>query len=47
VYFVAPGTSNVILSTNTMSFSSGQVRTVVALDGETGGITTSQLADLN
>jgi len=47
VYFVAPGTSNVILSTNTISFSSGQVRTVVALDGETGGITTSQLADLN
>lgn len=47
VYFVTPGTSNVILSTGTLSFSSGQVRTVVVLDGETGGITTSQLADLN
>ncbi|HKR84209.1 MAG TPA: DUF4397 domain-containing protein [Terriglobales bacterium] len=47
VYFVTPGTSNVILNTNALSFSSGQVRTVVVLDGETGGITTSQLADLN
>jgi uncharacterized protein DUF4397 len=47
VYFVTPGTSHVILNTNALSFSSGQVRTVVVLDGQTGGITTSQLADLN
>jgi hypothetical protein len=47
VYFVTPGTSNVILSTSALSFSSGQVRTVAVLDGQTGGITTSVLADLN
>jgi len=47
VYFTAPGTSNILLSTSALSFSSGQVRTVVVLDGQTGGITTSVLADVN
>ena len=47
VFFTTPGTSNVILSTSALSFSSGQVRTVVVLDGQTGGITTSVLADVN
>lgn len=47
VYFTTPGTTNVILSTSALSLSSGQIRTFVALDGQTGGITTSALADLN
>ena len=47
VYFTTPGTTNIILSTTALSFSSGQVRTVVVLDGQTGGITTSVLADVD
>jgi hypothetical protein len=47
VYFTTPGTTSVILNTTALSFSSGQVRTVVVLDGQTGGITTSVLADVN
>jgi hypothetical protein len=47
IFFTQPGTQNVLLSTNTLSFASGQVRTVVALDGQTGGVTTSVLADVN
>ena len=47
VYFTTPGTTNVLLSTGTLTFSSGQVRTVVAMDGQTGGDTTTVLADLN
>jgi hypothetical protein len=47
VYFTTPGTTNIILSTNALAFSSGQVRSVVVLDGQTGGITTSVLADVN
>lgn len=47
VYFTTPGTTNVLLSTGTLTLSSGQVRTVVAMDGQTGGDTTTVLADLN
>lgn len=47
VYFTQPGTTNVLLSTGTLSLSSAQVRTVVAMDGQTGGVTTTVLADLN
>ena len=47
VYFTSPGTTNIVLNTTALSFSSGQVRTVVVLDGQTGGITTSVLADVN
>jgi len=47
VYFTEPGTTNIILSTSALSFSSGQIRTVVVLNGQTGGITTSVLADVN
>ena len=47
VYFTTPGTANVILTVGAFSFSSGQVRTVVVLDGQTGGITSSVLADVN
>lgn len=47
VYFTTPGTTNVLLSTGTLTLSSGQVRTVVAIDGQTGGDTTTVLPDLN
>ncbi len=47
VYFTTPGTTNVLLATGTLTLSSGQVRTVAALDGQAGGVTTSVLADLN
>ena len=47
VYFTTPGTTNVVLSTGALSLSGGQIRTVVALDGQSGGVTTSVLADLN
>jgi len=47
VLFTFPGTTSVELSTSSLSFTSGQVRTVVVLDGQTGGVTTSVLADLN
>ena len=47
IYFTTPGTTNVLLSTGTLTLSSGQVRTVVAMDGQTGGDTTNMLADLN
>lgn len=47
IYFTTPGTTNVLLSTGTLTLSSGQVRTVVAMDGQTGGDTTTVLADLN
>ena len=47
VYFTTPGTTSVLLTTGTLSLSSGQVRTVVAINGQAGGVTTSVLADLN
>ena len=47
VFFTTPGTANVVLSTGSFSFTSGQVRTVVALDGQTGGVTSVVLADVN
>ncbi len=47
ILFTFPGTTSVELSTNSLPFTSGQVRTVVVLDGQTGGVTTSVLSDLN
>lgn len=47
VYFTTPGTTNVLLSTGTLTLASGQVRTVAAIDGQSGGVTTTVLADLN
>jgi len=46
VEFAQAGSKNVILATNPSSFSSGQVRTVVSLDGN-GVFTTAVLSDLN
>ncbi len=47
VIFTSPGTTNIIFSTGSLQFASGQVRSVVSLDGQTGGITNSVLADFN
>jgi hypothetical protein len=47
VYFTTPGTTNVVLATGTLTLSSGQVRTVVAMDGQAGGVMSPVLADLN
>lgn len=47
VIFTQPGQKFAAISTSPLSFSSGQVRTVLGLDGQTGGFTTSVLADVN
>jgi Domain of unknown function (DUF4397) len=47
VIFTLPATKAVLLSTTSLSFTSGQVRTVIALDGQSGGLTTSVITDLN
>ncbi len=47
VIFTFPGTTSTKFSSSAMSFSSGQVRTIVALDGQSGGITASVLSDAN
>lgn len=49
IIFTQPGNTFAEYSTSAQSFSSGQVRTVVVLDGQvgTGGFTSSVLADLN
>lgn len=46
VEFAQAGSKNVILATNSASFSSGQIRTVVSLDGN-GVFSTAVLSDLN
>ncbi len=47
IEFTQSGSKNVIVSTTSTSFSAGQIRTVVSLDGSGGGFTTSVLSDLN
>ena len=47
VEFAPAGSKNVVINSNALSFSAGQIRTVVALDNPTGGFTTAVLADLN
>lgn len=47
VIFVVPGSKSEVFSTTDLSLSSGQVRTVVGLNGLGGGYTTSVLSDLN
>lgn len=47
VIFTLPGQKFAVISSNGQSFSSGQIRTVVGMDGQGGGYTTSVLADLN
>ena len=47
VFFTQPGTTFAYLSTGPISFTSGQVRTVVALNSLGGGFTSVTLADSN
>jgi len=47
VIFTQPGQQFPELSTSSLSFSAGQVRTAVALDAQGGGFTTAILSDLN
>lgn len=47
VIFTQPGQKFPVISTSPLSFTSGQVRTVLGLNGLTGGFTTSVLADAN
>lgn len=47
VIFTQPGQKIPIISSSPLSFSAGQVRSVMGLDGQNGGFTTAVLADLN
>jgi Domain of unknown function (DUF4397) len=47
VYFTATGQKQAYVDSGPLSFSSGQVRTVVGLDGSAGGYTSAVLSDLN
>ena len=47
VEFAQAGSKNVLINSNAVSFSAGQIRTVVALDNPSGGYTTAVLSDLN
>jgi len=47
VTFTLPGQKFPLISTSAMSFNAGSVRTVVALDGLSGGFSTAVLSDLN
>jgi hypothetical protein len=47
VFFTQPGTTNAYLATGPISFTTGQVRTVVALNGLGGGFSAVTLADSN
>jgi hypothetical protein len=46
VIFTQSGSKNVIINSNALSFSAGQIRTVVSLDGN-GVLSTAVLSDLN
>lgn len=45
--FTQTGSKVVVFSTSALSFSAGQIRTVVALDSPSGGFSTAVLSDLN
>jgi hypothetical protein len=47
VIFTQPGQKVPVISSSPTSFSAGQVRSVVGLDGQSGGFTTAVLSDLN
>lgn len=47
IEFAQAGSKNILINSNAISFSAGQIRTVVALDNPSGGFTTAVLADLN
>jgi hypothetical protein len=47
IYFTPTGQKTASIDSGVISFSSGEVRTVVGLNGSNGGFTTSVLDDLN
>ena len=47
VIFTQPGQAFAVIDSNPLSFSAGQIRSVVGLDGQNGGFTTAVLSDLN
>jgi hypothetical protein len=47
IEFAQAGSKNVLINSNAISFTAGQIRTVVALDNPSGGFTTAVLSDLN
>jgi hypothetical protein len=47
VFFTVPGGISAFVDTGPIAFSAGQVRTMVALDGQAGGFTFSTLSDVN
>lgn len=47
VFFTEPGTTQAVLATGPITFSSGQIRTLVALNSLSGGFTFVTLADLD
>ena len=47
VVFTVPNSTFALVDTGALNFSSGQNRTVLALDGASGGFTATLLSDLN
>jgi len=47
VIFTLPGQPSAVINSNPLSFSAGQIRSIVGLDGQGGGFTTAVLSDLN
>jgi hypothetical protein len=47
VIFTYQGQPFAVIDSNPLSFSAGQIRSLVALDGQNGGFTTAVLSDLN
>jgi hypothetical protein len=47
IYFTAPGQKASYIDSGPLTFTTGQVRSLVGLDGLSGGYTSTLLADLN
>lgn len=47
IIFTLAGQKTALLNSGTLTLASGQIRTIVALNGESGGYTTAVLNDLN
>jgi len=47
IIFTSAGQKTALLNSGTLTLASGQIRTVIALNGETGGYTAAVLPDLN
>jgi hypothetical protein len=47
VYFTQPGQKSAVIDSGPLTFTSQQIRTVVGLDGQSGGFETAVLSDLN